>query len=308
VADNAQSIYELSLIEKEKNIVKDIKDNYGFTPDFKKGKRNLEANDGAGNTFKATAKPVLIGTAVVGATTMIFSIIMLLTNGLTVHMENLTILNAPFLFGLIAGGAVVYWFSGATIHAVTSGAYKAVQFIKKTINLKSAKRASMEDSIKVVGICTDYAQKGMINLFMAIFLGIIAFACVDSYFFIGYLIAIAIVGLFQAIYMANTGGAWDNTKKVVEVDLNEKGTPLHEAAVIGDTIGDPFKDTTSVSLNPVIKFSTLFGLLAMELTLAMSSKARIIVAIICFAATLFFVQRSFSSLLIKEEKVKAGKK
>src|SRR3989344_3169498 len=265
VADNAQSIYELSLIESIPHIKEDIKRDFNFTPDFSHAKHNLEANDGAGNTFKATAKPVLIGTAVVGATTMIFSIIMILTHGLTVNIDKLSILYPPFFLGLITGGAMIYWFTGASMHAVTAGAYHAVDFISKNIKLDGATKASTEDSKKVVEICTKFAQKGMINLFLVIFFSTLAYACLNPYFFIGYLISIAIFGLFQAIFMANAGGAWDNTKKFVEVDLKEKGTELHAATVVGDTVGDPFKDTSSVSINPIIKFTTLFGLLAIEI-------------------------------------------
>lgn len=300
VADNAQSIYELSLIESVPNVKKEIQDQFGFAPDFANAKHNLEANDGAGNTFKATAKPVLIGTAVVGATTMIFSIIMILTQGLTTNIDKLSILYAPFLFGMIAGGAVIYWFTGACTQAVSSGAYHAVEFIKANIKLEGAQKASTEDSKKVVAICTQFAQKGMINLFLTIFFSTLAFACLNSYFFIGYLISIAIFGLFQAIFMANTGGAWDNAKKYVEVDLKEKGTPLHAAAVIGDTVGDPFKDTSSVSINPTIKFTTLFGLLAIEIAIKLKPELALFLAIGFFAVALFFVHRSFYSMRIKD--------
>lgn len=300
VADNAQSIYELSLIESIPNIKNEIKNDFGFTPDFANAKHNLEANDGAGNTFKATAKPVLIGTAVVGATTMIFSIIVILTQGLTTNIDKLSILYPPFLFGMIAGGAVIYWFTGACTQAVSSGAYHAVEFIKGNIKLEGAKKASTEDSKKVVAICTQFAQKGMINLFLTIFFSTLAFACLNPYFFIGYLISIAIFGLFQAIFMANTGGAWDNAKKYVEVDLKEKGTPLHAAAVIGDTVGDPFKDTSSVSINPTIKFTTLFGLLAIEIAITIAPKLATTLAVVFFAIALFFVHRSFYSMRIKE--------
>jgi len=300
VADNAQSIYELSLIESVPNIKKDLQDNFGFTPDFANAKHNLEANDGAGNTFKATAKPVLIGTAVVGATTMIFSIIVLLTQGLTVNIDKLSILYSPFLFGMIAGGAVIYWFTGACTQAVSSGAYHAVEFIKANIKLDGAQKASTEDSKKVVAICTQFAQKGMINLFLTVFFSTLAFACLDPYFFIGYLISIAIFGLFQAIFMANAGGAWDNAKKFVEVDLKEKGTPLHAAAVVGDTVGDPFKDTSSVSINPTIKFTTLFGLLAIEIAISLPQALNLTLAGIFFAISLVFVTRSFYSMRIKD--------
>jgi K(+)-stimulated pyrophosphate-energized sodium pump len=265
VTDNAQSIYELSTIEQMPNIEAEIQRDFGFATSFALAKHNLEDNDGAGNTFKATAKPVLIGTAVVGATTMIFSIIVLLTNGLTENLANLSILHPPFLLGLITGGTTIYWFTGASTQAVTTGAYRAVEFIKKNIRLEGVTKASVADSKKVVEICTQYAQKGMFNIFLAVFFATLAFAFVEPFFFIGYLISIALFGLFQAIFMANAGGAWDNAKKVVEVDLKEKGTELHAATIVGDTVGDPFKDTSSVALNPVIKFTTLFGLLAVEL-------------------------------------------
>jgi K(+)-stimulated pyrophosphate-energized sodium pump len=265
VTDNAQSIYELSVIETIPNVEQDIKREFGFDVDFERAKHNLESNDGAGNTFKATAKPVLIGTAVVGATTMIFSIIVLLTGGLTTGLDKLSILNPPFLLGLIAGGSVIYWFTGASTQAVTTGAYRAVEFIKANINLESAEKASVKDSKRVVEICTQYAQKGMFNIFLAVFFGTLAFSCADPFLFIGYLIAIALFGLMQALFMANAGAAWDNAKKIVEVELKEKGSDLHAATVIGDTVGDPFKDTSSVAMNPVIKFTTLFGLLAVEL-------------------------------------------
>ncbi len=300
VADNAQSIYELSLIETLPRIKDDIKKTHGFVPDFKDAKHYLEANDGAGNTFKATAKPVLIGTAVVGATTMIFSIIVILTEGLTSNIDKLSILYPPFFLGLITGGTVIYWFTGASIHAVTSGAYHAVEFIRNNIKLDGTTRASIADSKKVVEICTRFAQKGMINLFMAIFFSTLAFACFNPYFFIGYLISIAIFGLFQAIFMANAGGAWDNAKKLVEVDLKEKGTPLHAAMVVGDTVGDPFKDTSSVSINPIIKFTTLFGLLAIEIALQLSPKMNMILFVVFFATAFVFVHKSFHDLRIKE--------
>ncbi|MCL2507156.1 MAG: sodium-translocating pyrophosphatase [Endomicrobia bacterium] len=298
VTDNAQSVYELSLIECVPGIDKEIEKDFGFKPAFDKSKILLEENDGAGNTFKATAKPVLIGTAVVGATTMIFATIVMLTNGLTTGIENLSLLHAPFLLGLIAGGAVIYWFTGASNHAVTSGAYKAVEFIKDNIKLDgSTEKASIEDSKKVVEICTKYAQKGMINLFLVVFFITIAFSFIESYFFIGYLISIALFGLFQAIFMANAGGAWDNAKKYVEVDLREKGTELHKATVVGDTVGDPFKDTSSVALNPIIKFTTLFGLLALELALEITSTGvRVSVAVILFIAALVYVVKSFTDL------------
>ncbi|MGZ4846023.1 MAG: sodium-translocating pyrophosphatase, partial [Candidatus Angelobacter sp.] len=270
VTDNAQSVYELSLIEQVPNVKAEIKKDFGFDVNFERAKHLLEENDGAGNTFKATAKPVLIGTAVVGATTMIFSIMMALTDGLTKHTENLSLLHAPFVLGLITGGAIIYWFTGASTQAVTTGAYRAVEFIKANIKLEGVEKASVEDSKKVVEICTKYAQKGMFNIFLTVFFATLAFAFVEPYFFIGYLISIAIFGLYQAIFMANAGGAWDNAKKVVEVELKQKGTPLHDATVVGDTVGDPFKDTSSVALNPIIKFTTLFGLLAVQLAVRLT--------------------------------------
>ncbi len=299
VTDNAQSVYELSLIESVPNIKEEIKKDFGFEPNFSTSKQYLEENDGAGNTFKATAKPVLIGTAVVGATTMIFSIIVMLTQGLTQNMDMLSILHPPFLLGLIAGGAVIFWFAGASMHAVASGAYKAVEFIKANMKLEGVEKASTEDSKKVVEICTKYAQKGMLNLFMVIFFSALAFACVDPYFFIGYLISIALFGLFQAIFMANAGGAWDNAKKIVECDLKEKGTELHKATVVGDTVGDPFKDTSSVAMNPIIKFTTLFGLLALELAIELTRGMSLTLAIVFFAISLVYVVRSFTSLQVK---------
>ena len=265
VTDNAQSVYELSLIEQVPNIEQELKRDFNIDVNFHRAKDLLEENDGAGNTFKATAKPVLIGTAVVGATTMIFSIIMALTNGITTNVDKLSLLHAPFMLGLITGGAMIYWFTGASTQAVTTGAYRAVEFIKANIKLEGVEKASIADSKKVVEICTVYAQKGMWNIFFAVFFATLAFAFVEPFFFIGYLISIAISGLYQAIFMANAGGAWDNAKKIVEVELKQKGTPLHDATVIGDTVGDPFKDTSSVALNPIIKFTTLFGLLAVEL-------------------------------------------
>ncbi|MGL4512451.1 MAG: sodium-translocating pyrophosphatase [Lacipirellulaceae bacterium] len=299
VADNAQSVYELSTIEKLPGIEDEIERDFGFRPDFERAKHYLEENDGAGNTFKATAKPVLIGTAVVGATTLIFSIIFVLTDGLKHGQELLSILHPPFLLGLISGGAVIYWFTGASIQAVTAGAYRAVEFIKANIKLDSkATKASIEDSKKVVEICTQYAQRGMFNIFLAMFLLTLAFACLDPYFFIGYLISIAIFGLYQAIFMANAGGAWDNAKKIVEVELREKGTPLHAATVVGDTVGDPFKDTSSVALNPVIKFTTLFGLLAVEMAIEMPTQQRVLVGTVLFAVALVFVWRSFYRMRI----------
>lgn len=302
VADNAQSIYELSLIESVSK--EEINKEFGFTPDFQKAKHYLESNDGAGNTFKATSKPVLIGTAVVGATTMIFSIIMILTQGLTANIAFLSILYPPFLMGLLAGGAMIYWFTGASTVAVVAGAYHTVEFIKANIKLEGSEKASIADSQKVVAICTMFAQKGMINLFMAILFGTLAFACLNPYFFIGYLISIAIFGLYQAIFMANAGGAWDNAKKVVEVNLREKGTPLHEASVVGDTVGDPFKDTSSVALNPVIKFTTLFGLLAIEIALQLSARVNMALFAVFFAVSVFFVVKSFTDMQIVGESKK----
>ncbi|HWR01672.1 MAG TPA: sodium-translocating pyrophosphatase [Chlorobaculum sp.] len=304
VTDNAQSVYELSLIETIPNIKQKIKSEFGFEPDFDNAKRYLEANDGAGNTFKATAKPVLIGTAVVGSTTMIFSIIMILTNGLanTAAIAKLSILWPPFLLGLLMGGAVIYWFTGASMNAVTTGAYYAVEFIKKNIKLDGVEKASTEDSKKVVEICTKFAQKGMINLFLTIFFSTLAFACLESYFFIGYLISIALFGLYQAIFMANAGGAWDNAKKVVETELHAKGTELHDASVVGDTVGDPFKDTSSVALNPIIKFTTLFGLLAIELAIKLPTAVSLSLAVVFFLLSLVFVHRSFFSMRIAVDK------
>jgi K(+)-stimulated pyrophosphate-energized sodium pump len=304
VTDNAQSVYELSLIEQIPNIKQEIKKDFNFDANFDRAKDLLEANDGAGNTFKATAKPVLIGTAVVGATTMIFSIIMALTNGLTQNVDKLSLLHAPFVLGLITGGAMIYWFTGASTQAVTTGAYRAVEFIKKNINLKSADKASVEDSKKVVEICTQYAQKGMLNIFIAVFFGTLAFAFLEPFFFIGYLISIAISGLYQAIFMANAGAAWDNAKKIVEVEMKQKGTPLHDATVIGDTVGDPFKDTSSVALNPVIKFTTLFGLLAVELavrlTLQTGGVLTHVLSAAFFAVSFVFVYRSFYGMRIPQ--------
>ena len=303
VTDNAQSVYELSVIETLPGIRADLKKNYGFDVDFEKAKHHLEENDGAGNTFKATAKPVLIGTAVVGATTMIFSIIMALTNGLQPELlKNLSILYPPFLLGLITGGSVIYWFTGASIQAVTTGAYRAVEFIKANINLESTAKASVADSKKVVEICTQYAQKGMFNIFLVVFFSALSFAFFEPYFFIGYLISIALFGLYQAIFMANAGGAWDNAKKIVEVELKAKGTPLHDATVVGDTVGDPFKDTSSVALNPIIKFTTLFGLLAVELAVSLSEKQGNAVStgfgVLFLLISLFFVYRSFYGMRI----------
>jgi len=303
VTDNAQSVYELSVIETLPNIKADLKKNFGFDVDFEKAKHHLEENDGAGNTFKATAKPVLIGTAVVGATTMIFSIIMTLTKGLQPELlKNLSILYPPFLLGLITGGSVIYWFTGASIQAVTTGAYRAVEFIKANINLESVSKASVADSKKVVEICTQYAQKGMFNIFLVVFFSTLSFAFFEPYFFIGYLISIALFGLYQAIFMANAGGAWDNAKKIVEVELKAKGTALHDATVVGDTVGDPFKDTSSVALNPIIKFTTLFGLLAVELAVSLSDKQGNAVStglgVLFLLVSLFFVHRSFYGMRI----------
>ncbi len=309
VTDNAQSVFELSVIEQIPGIKQQLRKEYGFDVNFEAAKHMLEQNDGAGNTFKATAKPVLIGTAVVGATTMIFSIIMVLTAGLTQNLDKLSLLHAPFLLGLITGGAMIYWFTGASIQAVTTGAYRAVEFIKANIRLEGATKASVSDSKKVVEICTQYAQKGMFNIFLTVFFGTLAFAFFDPYFFIGYLISIALFGLYQAIFMANAGGAWDNAKKIVEVDLNEKGTPLHAATVVGDTVGDPFKDTSSVAMNPVIKFTTLFGLLAVELAVSLTADRGLglswALALLFFAVSVVFVWRSFYSMRIQKEEVAA---
>jgi K(+)-stimulated pyrophosphate-energized sodium pump len=301
VTDNAQSVYELSTIETLPGVTQDIQKEFGFRPDFEDAKAYLEENDGAGNTFKATAKPVLIGTAVVGATTLIFSIIQLLTArfGEAGVSTGLSILNPLFLLGLITGGAVIYWFSGASIQAVSTGAYRAVEFIKRHIKLEGGgERASVEDSKKVVAICTQYAQKGMFNIFLGIFFSTLAFACVNHYFFIGYLISIAIFGLFQAIFMANAGAAWDNAKKLVETELNMKGTELHAATVVGDTVGDPFKDTSSVAMNPIIKFTTLFGLLAVELAIELPALTSYVAAVVLFLASVVFIWRSFYAMRI----------
>jgi K(+)-stimulated pyrophosphate-energized sodium pump len=303
VTDNAQSIYELSTIETLPGVEKDIQKNFGFVPVFEHAKDNLEENDGAGNTFKATSKPVLIGTAVVGATTMIFSTIVLLTRGLTVNLDKLSLMYAPFLLGLIAGGGVIYWFTGASAQAVTTGAYRAVEFIKRHIKLESVEKASVADSKKVVEICTQYAQKGMLNIFLTVFFITLAFAFVEPFFFVGYLISIALFGLYQAIFMANAGGAWDNAKKVVETELRAKGTDLHAATVVGDTVGDPFKDTSSVALNPIIKFTTLFGLLAVSLAVSLTARQgpglSDTLAVIFFLVALYFVFRSFHSMRIE---------
>ena len=306
VTDNAQSVYELSTIEDIPNVSDEFEKHYGFAPRWDIAKRILEAQDGAGNTFKATAKPVLIGTAVVGATTMIFSIIMMLTEGLSnaAEVNKLGLAHAPFLLGLITGGAVIYWFSGASMQAVTTGAYRAVEFIKNNMQLdQNATKASSKDSKKVVQICTEYAQKGMLNIFLGVFFAALGFAFVDPYFFIGYLISIAIFGLYQAIFMANAGGAWDNAKKIVEVDLDAKGTELHDASVVGDTVGDPFKDTSSVALNPVIKFTTLFGLLAVELAVSIGvGLLTYILAAVFILVACVFVYRSFYGMRIDSTK------
>ena len=304
VTDNAQSVFELSVIESVPNIHQELKKDFGLTVQFDQAKDLLEENDGAGNTFKATAKPVLIGTAVVGATTMIFSIIMALTEGLKPELAvNLSLLHAPFLLGLVTGGAIIYWFTGASTQAVTTGAYRAVQFIKANIRLDdTVTKASVEDSKKVVEICTQYAQKGMFNIFMTVFFSTLAFAFVEPYFFIGYLISIALFGLYQAVFMANAGGAWDNAKKIVETELKMKNTPLHAATVVGDTVGDPFKDTSSVALNPVIKFTTLFGLLAVELAVSltrdMGAGTTHMLAAVFLAISIVFVHRSFYGMRI----------
>jgi len=306
VTDNAQSVYELSLIEQVPNVKEELKRDFNMEANFERAKDLLEANDGAGNTFKATAKPVLIGTAVVGATTMIFSIIMALTNGLTKDVGKLSLLHAPFVLGLITGGAMIYWFTGASTQAVTTGAYRAVEFIKANIKLEGVEKASVADSKKVVEICTQYAQKGMLNIFIAVFFAALSFAFLEPFFFIGYLISIAILGLYQAIFMANAGGAWDNAKKIVEVELKQKGTELHAATVVGDTVGDPFKDTSSVALNPVIKFTTLFGLLAVELAVKLTAETggtlTHLFAAAFFAVSFFFVYRSFYGMRIRESK------
>ena len=305
VTDNAQSVFELSTIETLPGIEAEIQRDFGFKPNFERGKENLEENDGAGNTFKATSKPVLIGTAVVGATTMIFSIIVALTDHLTAHLDKLSILHPPFLLGLITGGAVIYWFTGASTQAVSTGAYRAVEFIKSHIKLESAEKASVADSKKVVAICTQYAQKGMLNIFISVFFATLAFSFFESFYFIGYLISIATFGLFQAIFMANAGGAWDNAKKVVETELKAKGTELHAATVVGDTVGDPFKDTSSVALNPIIKFTTLFGLLAVELAVSLNAKQgntlSSVLGVVFFLVAVTFVYRSFYGMRIESK-------
>jgi len=303
VTDNAQSVFELSLIETIPGARAELRKTYGFDVDFGAAKHMLEENDGAGNTFKATAKPVLIGTAVVGATTMIFSIVVLLTQGLTQNLDKLSLLHPPFLLGLITGGTVIYWFTGASMQAVTTGAYRAVEFIKANIRLEGVTKASVTDSKRVVEICTQYAQRGMFNIFLTVFFSTLAFAFLEPYFFIGYLISIALFGLFQAVFMANAGGAWDNAKKIVEVDLKEKGTPLHAATVVGDTVGDPFKDTSSVAMNPIIKFTTLFGLLAVELAVTLTAERgqglTLVLAAAFFAVAVVFVWRSFYGMRIR---------
>lgn len=304
VTDNAQSVFELSVIETKEGINEEIKKDFGFEPNFEKAKHFLEENDGAGNTFKATAKPVLIGTAVVGAATMIFALIMLVTNGLQpAAIANLSMLHPPFLLGLIVGGAIIYWFTGASTQAVSTGAYRAVEFIKANIKLDAgAEKASIEDSKKVVEICTIYAQKGMFNIFMVLFFSTLAFANVEPYFFIGYLISMALFGLYQAIFMANAGGAWDNAKKIVEVEMKAKGTDLHAACVVGDTVGDPFKDTSSVALNPVIKFTTLFGVLAVGLALKIESQnVRWAIAVVAGVISMFYAYRSFYGMRIQSD-------
>ncbi|HEX2459996.1 MAG TPA: sodium/proton-translocating pyrophosphatase, partial [Vicinamibacterales bacterium] len=303
VTDNAQSVYELSMIESIPGVKEELRRDFNVDVRFEEAKAALEENDGAGNTFKATAKPVLIGTAVVGATTMIFSTIVLLTEGLTQNTELLSLLHPPFLLGLITGGSIIYWFTGASTQAVTTGAYRAVEFIKANIRLEGVEKASVADSKKVVEICTQYAQRGMFNIFLVVFFATLAFAFVEPYFFVGYLISIALFGLYQAVFMANAGGAWDNAKKIVETELKMKNTPLHAATVVGDTVGDPFKDTSSVALNPVIKFTTLFGLLAVELAVSLSADMGTgishILAAVFLAVALVFVYRSFYGMRIR---------
>ncbi len=303
VTDNAQSVFELSMIETIPGVAGQLKKDFGFDVNFEKGKQFLEENDGAGNTFKATAKPVLIGTAVVGATTMIFSIIVALTRGLTENLDKLSLLHPPFLLGLVTGGAVIYWFTGASTQAVTTGAYRAVEFIKAHIKLEGSTKASVADSKKVVEICTQYAQKGMFNIFLTVFFATLAFAFFEPYYFIGYLISIALFGLYQAIFMANAGGAWDNAKKIVETELKAKGTPLHDATVVGDTVGDPFKDTSSVALNPIIKFTTLFGLLAVELAVSLTAQQggflTHLLGTVFLLISMTFVWRSFYAMRIE---------
>jgi len=305
VTDNAQSVFELSVIEQIPGVKEELQRTYGFAVNFERAKHLLEENDGAGNTFKATAKPVLIGTAVVGATTMIFSIIVGLTHGLKPeYLQYLSLLHPPFLLGLITGGAIIYWFTGASTQAVTTGAYRAVEFIKANIHLESTTKASVADSKKVVEICTQYAQKGMFNIFLTVFFATLSFAFVEPYFFIGYLVSIALFGLYQAIFMANAGGAWDNAKKIVEVELKQKGTPLHAATVVGDTVGDPFKDTSSVALNPIIKFTTLFGLLAVDLAVSLTAQKGSglthALSAAFFLVSITFVWRSFYAMRIED--------
>ena len=306
VTDNAQSIYELSMVETLPGFSQEVSKEFGFQPEFERAKENLEENDGAGNTFKATSKPVLIGTAVVGATTMIFSTIVALTRGLTTDLDKLSLMYAPFLLGLIAGGAIIYWFTGASAQAVTTGSYRAVEFIKRNIKLEGVEKASIADSKKVVAICTQYAQKGMLNIFLVVFFAALSFAFIEPFFFVGYLISIALFGLYQAIFMANAGGAWDNAKKVVETELRAKGTDLHAATVVGDTVGDPFKDTSSVALNPIIKFTTLFGLLAVSLAVDVAKKQgtglTTALSAIFFLIALVFVYRSFYGMRIESQK------
>jgi K(+)-stimulated pyrophosphate-energized sodium pump len=306
VTDNAQSVYELSLIETLPDIKEQLQKEFGLKVDFAKAKHLLEENDGAGNTFKATAKPVLIGTAVVGATTMIFSIIVLLTHGLTENLAKLSLLHPPFMLGLIVGGAVIYWFTGASTQAVVVGAYRAVQYIKANIKIESAEQASIEDSKRVVDICTTYAQRGMFNIFLAVFFGTLGLACIEPFFFIGYLFSIALFGLYQAMYLANAGGAWDNAKKIVEVELQQKGTPLHDACVVGDTVGDPFKDTSSVAMNPIIKFTTLFGMLALQVALDLDATVSILCAAVFIGISLVFMWRSFYRMRIQSDAEPAG--
>jgi K(+)-stimulated pyrophosphate-energized sodium pump len=302
VTDNAQSVFELSVIEGIPGIQQELKKDFNLNVQFDHAKAMLEENDGAGNTFKATAKPVLIGTAVVGATTMIFSIIVELTLGLTQNLDKLSLLHAPFLLGLVCGGAMIYWFTGASTQAVTTGAYRAVEFIKANIKLEGVTKASVTDSKKVVEICTQYAQKGMFNIFLAVFFATLAFAFLEPFFFIGYLVSIALFGLYQAVFMANAGGAWDNAKKIVETELKAKNTPLHAATVVGDTVGDPFKDTSSVALNPVIKFTTLFGLLAVSLAVRLAEDQGEALAhglaAVFFIVSVVFVYRSFYGMRI----------
>jgi K(+)-stimulated pyrophosphate-energized sodium pump len=297
VTDNAQSVYELSQIESKDSISAEIERDFGFKPDFAQAKHQLEKGDGAGNTFKATAKPVLIGTAVVGATTMVFGIIMLLKRLHPDTIERLSLVHPEAIMGLLMGGAVIYWFTGASTQAVVTGAYRAVVYIKENMKL-DASTASVAASKEVVRICTQYAQKGMVNIFVVVFCFALSLAFFNSFFFIGYLVGIAFFGLFQAIFMANAGGAWDNAKKIVEVELKMKNTPLHAATVVGDTVGDPFKDTSSVSLNPVIKFTTLFGLLAVEIAVNMNPALKLGVGVAIFAVALVFVYRSFYSMRI----------